>query len=157
MRELLDEGLDVGLGTDVSGGYSYSVLVAVREAGVVSRLRTAVMEPSIDQAEKDRVKLTVEECLYLATRGGAKCLGLENLVGGFAVGMRWDAQLVDLGRQAGSSGYEGGPGGAELWAQETWEEKLAKWVFCGDERNTRAVWVDGRLVHGELGSELAGG
>ena len=159
VRELLDEGLDVGLGTDVSGGYSYSILVAAREAGIVSRLRTAVMDPSLDQAVKDKVKLSVEECLYLATRGGAKCLGLEKKVGGFEVGMHWDAQLVDLGRQVGGGGgddgsEEGALGGVELWAQGRWEEKLAKWVFCGDERNTRAVWVDGRLVCGAMDSEL---
>ncbi|MCJ1234053.1 hypothetical protein MMC14_002011 [Varicellaria rhodocarpa] len=154
VRELLDEGLDVGLGTDVSGGYSYSILAAAREAGVTSRLRTAVMDPSIDQAEKDQVKLTVEECLYLATRGGAKCLGLEKMVGGFEVGMHWDAQLVDLGEQVGSDGYQGGTSAVELWGKETWEGKLAKWVFCGDERNTKAVWVEGRLVHGSLEPEL---
>lgn len=34
-----------------------------------------------------------------------------------------------------------------LWGEETWEEKVAKWVFCGDERNTKAVYVRGVLVH----------
>jgi len=35
----------------------------------------------------------------------------------------------------------------DLWGTETWGEKVAKWVFCGDDRNTRRVFVRGRLVH----------
>lgn len=85
----------------------------------------------------------------MATRGGAKALGLEERVGGFEVGMEWDAQFVDLGAEVGEDGV-GGRGGVALWGGEGWEERMAKWVFCGDERNTRAVWVGGRLVSGGL-------
>ena len=42
VRELLDEGIPIGLGTDVSGGYSSSILVAAREAGMVSRIVAAL-------------------------------------------------------------------------------------------------------------------
>jgi len=35
----------------------------------------------------------------------------------------------------------------DLWGTETWGEKVAKWVFCGDDRNTKRVFVSGRLVH----------
>lgn len=38
MKTLLEDGITVGLGTDVSGGYSPSVLEAVRQACLVSRL-----------------------------------------------------------------------------------------------------------------------
>ena len=150
VRTLLDEGIDVGLGTDVSGGYSTSILVAAREAAMVSRTIAAL---TVEEKEKDRQKLSVEECLYLATRGGAKCLGLEDKVGAFEIGMRWDAQVVQLASADGPDvGLEGGEvvedeGLVELWGSETWDEKVAKWVFCGDDRNTRKVWVDGILVH----------
>ena len=149
VRELLEEGIDVGLGTDISGGWSPSVLVAAREAGGVSRLRTAISKTPLADEAKDKMKLSVEECLYLATRGGANCLGLEKKVGGFEIGMYWDAQYVDLGPVIGEDG-EGGRGGVELWGTEGWEEKMAKWVVGGDERNTRAVWVGGRLVSGGM-------
>ena len=147
VRELLDEGITVGLGTDVSGGWSPSVLHAAREAAGVSRLRTAFCPPELKEAEKERLKLGVEEVLWMATRGGAKALGLESRVGGFEVGMEWDAQLVDLGATV-EENSSGGGGGVGLWGGETWEERIAKWVFCGDERNTKAVWVEGRLVSG---------
>ena len=62
---------------------------------------------------RERVKLTIEEVLYLGTRGGAKVLGLEDRVGGFEVGMQWDAQLVGLGdvdEVGGRLGEDGGWG-----------------------------------------------
>ena len=175
VRVLLDDGIDVGLGTDVSGGYSASILVAAREAAMVSRTLAALTaeEPQSEEkspqgvdagneaaakhstSAKDRKKLSVEECLYLATKGGAKCLGLEQKVGAFEVGMEWDAQLVELDDAAEDGVDEEGEGRAdagaagpvELWGRETWGERVAKWLFCGDDRNTKKVFVRGRLVH----------
>ena len=199
VRELLDDGIEVGLGTDVSGGFSASILVAAREAAMVSRTLAAITaeepepekrnEPSSEEksvretkpkhstSAKDRKKLSVEECLYLATMGGARCLGLEKTVGAFEVGMHFDAQFVELDDAHEDEGGEGegeGEGGAkaeadgkgkveeggcstskdqgpvELWGKETWGEKVAKWLFCGDDRNTKMVFVGGRLVHERL-------
>ena len=182
VRELLDEGIDVGLGTDVSGGYSSSILTAAREAGMISRVLAGLYpddpvpgdgevkgreDGEVDVGgkrvlEKDRRKLTPEECLYLATRGGAKCLGLEGKVGNFKVGMEWDAQLVEVEKvdEYHDDDADGGIGGdvkrntkrndtglVELWGNEGWNDKIAKWVFCGDDRNTKKVYVKGRLVH----------
>ena len=198
MRDLLDQGITVGLGTDVSGGYSASILVVAREAGMVSRTlasltpeephneekeravvnenenenekdepntKDAVTDTKTPTTNQDSKKLSVEECLYLATRGGAACLGLERKVGAFEVGMEFDAQLIELGSAAAAAAVAGsedggegeGEGGSidrdmdsglvELWGKETWNEKVAKWLFCGDDRNTRKVFVRGRLVH----------
>lgn len=165
VRQLLDDGIEVGLGTDISGGYSASILVAAREAAMVSRTLAGltVEEPEVEKEDlpgedgvrathstsaKDRKKLSVEECLYLATMGGAKCLGLEGKVGGFEVGMQWDAQLVELDHAVDrDEGEADDRGPVELWGKETWGEKVAKWLFCGDDRNTKKVFVKGRLVH----------
>jgi guanine deaminase len=38
-------------------------------------------------------------------------------------------------------------GNVDVFGWETWEEKVAKWLFNGDDRNTKKVWVKGRLVH----------
>ncbi|MCJ1300444.1 hypothetical protein MMC08_003241 [Hypocenomyce scalaris] len=149
VRELLDAGIDVGLGTDMSGGYSPSILVAARAAAGVARTLVGL------GLQGEGAGLGVEECLYLATVGGAKCLGLEGRVGVFDVGCEWDAQLVELGEVVGEAGVKegegagnvGGWGPVDLWGTEGWEEKVAKWFYCGDERNTRKVWVRGRLVH----------
>ncbi len=150
VRWLLDGGIDVGLGTDVSGGYSPSILEAARQALLVSR-HVAMGLALSDEEECDRVKLSVEEVLYLATRGGAKVVGLEDRIGGFEVGKDWDAQLISLnnvsdeGEIEEERGDEVGP--VDIFGWESEEDKVAKWVFNGDDRNTTAVWVKGRLVH----------
>ena len=43
-----------------------------------------------------RAKLSTEEVLYLATRGGAAVVGLSDKIGGFEVGKEWDAQMIKL-------------------------------------------------------------
>ncbi|EJT77935.1 guanine deaminase [Gaeumannomyces tritici R3-111a-1] len=145
VRWLLSRGVEVGLGTDMSGGYSPSVLEAARQALLVSR--HVAMTGGGDAA-----KLSVEEVLHLATAGGARCVGLEGRVGAFEVGFDWDAQLVGLGG-VGDDGEdeEGGEaeagGNVDVFGWETWEDRVAKWLFNGDDRNTKMVWVRGRLVH----------
>ncbi|KAI9700656.1 MAG: hypothetical protein M1836_002025 [Candelina mexicana] len=146
VRVLLDADISVGLGTDMSGGWSPSVLEAARQAALVSR--------HVALTEGDEAKLSVEECLYLATKGGAKVLGLEERVGGFEVGMEWDAQMIGLQGDPGEEGkgadsFLEGP--VDVFGWESWEERVAKWVWSGDDRNTLAVWVKGRLVEQKAG------
>ena len=152
VRSLLDAGIEVGLGTDVSGGYSSSILTAAREAGMVSRILAGLEAQQEKEGGGERTKLMPEECLYLATRGGARCLGLDEKVGRFEVGMEWDAQLVEVEmvketEEEKTELVEDDPGLVQLWGREGWGDRIAKWVFCGDDRNTKMVWVKGRLVH----------
>ncbi|WYZ46241.1 hypothetical protein EsH8_IX_000466 [Colletotrichum jinshuiense] len=142
VRWLWDKGIDVGLGTDMSGGYSPSILEAARQAALVSRHIAMALKGE----EKERAKLTVEEVLYLGTRGGAKVVGLSKKIGGFEVGMQWDAQLIDL-PVVDEDGEQGDDGNVDIFGWESWENRVAKWVFNGDDRNTKMVWVKGRLVH----------
>ena len=137
VRMLLDKGVEIGLGTDMSGGYSPSILEAVKQALLVSR--------HLAMEEDDRCKLSIEEVLYLSTRGGAQVVGLEKTIGGFDVGMEWDAQLIGLS-QVGTGG-DIGTRPVDVFGWESWPERIAKWVFNGDDRNTLGVWVKGRLVH----------
>ncbi|PUU72136.1 hypothetical protein B9Z19DRAFT_1173802 [Tuber borchii] len=94
-------------------------------------------------------------------RGG---IGLGGKVGGLEVGMVWDVILVGAdevpvdqdGEEAEKmlngvhhdhDGKQTKIGGkVDFFGWETWEEKLAKWLFSGDDRNIRAVWVGGELV-----------
>ncbi|KAH6685706.1 guanine deaminase [Plectosphaerella plurivora] len=157
VRWMWERGIDVGLGTDMSGGHSPSILEAARLATLVSR---HVAMPLPDGPQRERAKLTADEALFLATRGGARVLGLEDRIGAFEVGMQWDAQLVGLGDvregEDGRDGEDGGwgtgvlggdAGNVDVFGWETWEERIAKWLFNGDDRNTKKVWVKGRLVH----------
>lgn len=157
VRALLDEGHTVGLGTDVSGGFHPSILENARHAIWTSR-HLALQSPLGDKA-----KLSTEEALYLATRGGAAVVGLADKVGGFDVGKEFDAQAIDLGgvREGGENEgvFDAGP--VDVFGWESWLERVEKWVYAGDDRNTTAVWVRGRVVHatkrfeGRVGSGAA--
>lgn len=116
VRWVLNHGVDIGLGTDVSGGYSASILEAVRQALLVSR--------HVAMGGDDEAKLSIEEVLYLGTRGGAKVVGMEDKIGGFEVGMEWDAQLIGLGSV---NNEEIGP--VDIFGWESWEDRVAKWVL----------------------------
>lgn len=143
IREFLDMGLTVGLGTDVSGGPCPSILGECRQAIWVSRHKA--------MKDGDAAKLSTEEALYLATRGGAAVVGLEDKIGGFEVGKEFDAQMIRLGNVE-ESGCEDGAfksqaGPVDVFGWESWQDRVEKWVYSGDDRNTAAVWVRGRLVH----------
>ena len=133
VRKLLDSGVDVSLGTDVSGGYSVSILDSVRQACLVSRQLGYV------KGGDKKWNIGVIEGLWLATVGGAKCVDMAGKLGGFEEGMLWDVQEVSLAEE------DGGP--VDIFGWETWEERVDKWVWNGDDRNVRRVWVGGRLVH----------
>lgn len=140
IRDMLDKSIDVGLGTDMSGGYSPSILEMARQAMLVSR--------HVAMHEGDTAKLSIEEVLYLATRGGAKVVGLEDKVGAFEVGMEFDAQLVALDNVVEDDADMTALGPVDIfpWV-EKWEDRIAKWLYIGDDRNVAAVWVKGCLVH----------
>ncbi|CCK70551.1 guanine deaminase KNAG_0E02920 [Huiozyma naganishii CBS 8797] len=129
VRHLLQEGIPIGLGTDVSGGYSTSILATARHAHLVSR-HVTMKQPEVEP-------LTVAECLYLATLGGATALNMQDELGTFDVGKKFDAQLLDLGAQDS-------PVDLFSWQGISKEDVLSKWFFNGDDRNVKQVWVQGR-------------
>ncbi|TFA99877.1 hypothetical protein CCMA1212_008145 [Trichoderma ghanense] len=149
VKEFLRRGVSVGLGTDSGGGYSASVGDAMRHALVTSYARDALY-PKFGGAEKDGSKadgrggetLGLEEVFYMATRGGAKVVGFEEKVGGFGVGMEFDALVVDLRDEVGGVNVPLDEGDAP-------ERMLEKFVMTGDDRNIVRVYVKGRVVHGE--------
>ena len=130
----------------MSGGFSPSILEQVRQAIWVSRF-VAMQSPAAASPD-NAAKLSTSEALYLATRGGAAVVGLQDKVGGFEVGKEFDAQMIRLGRVPDGDCEEAG-GPVDVFGWESLEEKVEKWVYSGDDRNCVGVWVRGRLVHGK--------
>lgn len=85
VRRYLDEGLLMGLGTDVAGGYSSSVMRAMADAIQVSKLRYSIQDHSL-------LPLKLSEVFYLATKGGGSFFGR---VGSFEEGYEFDAVVID--------------------------------------------------------------
>ncbi|RHZ19746.1 hypothetical protein DYB37_005756, partial [Aphanomyces astaci] len=131
VRQLLNEGVKVGLGTDVSAGYSTSMLDAIRHAVIASKV-TALTSPT-------HQPLTYAEAFHLATVGSAACLGLHDVVGNFVPGKELDMLVVDLGSINSA---------VDTHDHDDCSSRFQKFLFLGDDRNIVHVYVRGRrLVH----------
>ena len=85
IRRYLDEGLRVGIGSDVAGGQTESLFTAMVEALQVSRLYWRIVDDS-------KKPLTVPEVFYMATKGGGEFFGK---VGSFEDGYEFDSLVID--------------------------------------------------------------
>jgi guanine deaminase len=118
-------GVRVGLGTDVGGGTSFSLLHTVADAYKVLQLQGQT--------------LSAAEALYLATLGGARALYLEERLGNFAPGKEADFIALD-------------PAATPLLARRTaraadLEEALFAILMLGDDRAVAATYLMGREAH----------
>ena len=143
VRRYRRQGVTVGLGTDISGGYDPSVHAMVRLAAIVSRNLESGVDASREAAERGGVAdalVTLDRAFYLATVGGAEALGVR--AGRLEAGYAWDVQLVDVHAP-----------GNDLPIFENDEDPaitFQKIMNLSTPANIRAVWVQGRLAHGTL-------
>ena len=84
VRKYLEEGLNVGLATDMSGGTTASILRIITDAIQVSKLYWRLVDDS-------RKPLTFPEAFYLGTMGGGAFFGK---VGSFDAGYEFDALVL---------------------------------------------------------------
>jgi len=115
----------VGLGTDVGGGTSFSILQTLGEA--------------YKTAQANGTRLTALEGFYLATRGGAEALDLADRIGSIAPGYEADLIVLDL-KATPLTEFRMG------YARDL-AEKLFVLMTIGDDRSIRATYVAGRKVH----------
>lgn len=115
----------VGLGTDVGGGTSFSMLQTMSEAYKMAQLRG--------------ISLTATQCYYLATLGSAEALGIADEVGSLKKGCA--ADIIALDPRATPL--------LELRADvaESLEELLFALMICADDRAIAATYVAGERVY----------
>ncbi|HYF60910.1 MAG TPA: guanine deaminase [Burkholderiaceae bacterium] len=118
-------GHRIGLGTDVGGGTSYSMLRTLGEAYKVQQLLGTSMHPAY--------------ALYLATLGGARSLYLDDRIGSLAPGRDADLAVLD-------------PAATPLLARRTGlrDDPLDAFfalAVLGDDRAIEQTWVAGVPVH----------
>ncbi|XP_018318671.1 guanine deaminase [Agrilus planipennis] len=123
VKKLLKAGVNVGLGTDISGGYSTSIMNAMRSAVAVST--------HVSFEREDYDPLNVYDVFYLATMGGAKALALNHKIGNFEIGKEFDAIVGEV---------------QECFHPHTALELLQKFIYTGDDRNVLQVYVCGKRV-----------
>ncbi|XP_041983067.1 guanine deaminase [Aricia agestis] len=133
VRRLLDHGVTVGLGTDVSGGDSASILDAMRRAMDVST--------HLEMLTAGERALDWREVFYLATRGGAEALSMDSN-GSFESSFDFDALVVDVYTDGQVDKFDYPPASGEEYILQL----LQKFIYVGDDRNIVHVYVKGEKV-----------
>ncbi len=119
----LDNGLRVGLATDVAGGSHVSMLRAMMHAIQASKLRWRLKDEGVKP-------LTFDRAFYLATAGGGAFFGK---VGRFDADYEFDAVVLDDENL--------------LHPQKlSVHERLERMVYLADERNVYAKFVAGKRL-----------
>ena len=85
IRRYLDQGLNIGLGSDIAGGHSDSIFRAITDAIQVSNMYFRMVDESVKP-------LVFPEAFYLATKGGGAFFGK---VGSFEEGYEFDVVVLD--------------------------------------------------------------
>ncbi|MEL7538306.1 MAG: guanine deaminase [Pseudomonadota bacterium] len=117
--------IEVGVGTDVGGGTSFSLLKTLAEAYKVLQMK--------------RQTLASRDALYLATLGGARALSMDDKIGNFEPGKEADFIVLDV---AATPLIE-----RRLARVDTLDDELFVQWMLGDDRSVAATYVAGRLAH----------
>lgn len=121
LRAAQKHQVEFGLGTDVGGGDSFSILRSINEAYKIQQLQ--------------RHTLTPEHAFYLATLGGAKALDLHEHIGNFETGK--EADFLVINEQATPLMKR------RLTTQSHWRDRLFSLLMLGDDRCIEQTWVLG--------------
>lgn len=123
VRTFLEEGMHVGIGSDVAGGSTENLFKAMALAIQASKLRWRMQDDSLKP-------LTLEEVFYIATKGGGEFFGN---VGSFEPGFELDAVVLNDTRIVHSQNLDV-------------RERLERMIYLADEREVRAKYVRGREI-----------
>lgn len=127
LREHVEHGVRVALGSDVGAGTGFSLL----KEGLQAYFMQQLLGPK-------GLPLSSAHLLYLATASGASALGLGDQVGDFEVGKQFDAVWI---RPPAGSTLDGG-----LRHAHGPDEALAKAFALGTPADVSSVWVGGQQI-----------
>lgn len=155
VKRLIESGVNVGLGSDISGGNQISILDCMRSALNVSHslnfmkkqhvCGTGWVEQNLEVNSK-YTPLHYKQGIYLATLGGATALNLDNKIGNFAFGKDFDALLIDIDRHPIDSFDLPATLTSKLTDLDKFDQMLQRFVYVGDDRNILEVYVKGKQI-----------
>ncbi len=125
LSKAVKSDINVGLGTDVGGGTSFSILQTLNDAYKVLQLRGEQLSPF--------------KGLYLATLGGAETLDLSDKIGNFNAGNEADFVVLDKGCTPLME--------FRMSKCKSLFEELFVFSILGDDRAIQQTWSAGKLVH----------
>ncbi|CEG45831.1 guanine deaminase [Plasmopara halstedii] len=133
VRKVLEKSVNVGLGTDIAGGYSPSMLRAIQTC--VLSIKALEIQDGTSRAPT--YPFDFKDAFYLATMGGAKALNVDKDTGSFAVGKCFDAIFVDV-----NCGHN-----LVKSKRDTSMDVFQKFIHNADNRNFTKVYVKGKVVY----------
>jgi len=120
----------LGLGTDIGGGTSFSLLQTANEAYKVAQLR--------------QQKLSPFQALFLATLGGARALCLEETLGNFEIGKEADFIVLNL-RATPLMAFRNAPDAPSTLSELA--DQVFSLIIMGDDRTVQATYVMGEIAY----------
>ena len=121
VRTFLDEGLPIGLGSDISGGHDLNMFRMLVYAIQVSKMHY--------QQDKSKAFLTLSEVFWIATKSAGSFFGR---VGSFEPGYEFDALVID---------------DAVLYPSEySLQHRLERFIYVGDDRQIAHRFCRGQEV-----------
>ena len=133
------KGIDIGLGTDISGGFSPSLYDNIRQAVIAARMLEEGVDSALPAAERGlpKSRISANEAFYYATAGGGQSLSLP--IGRLEENYLWDVQVIDVNAPNAKLPI--------FDAEISMEDLLHKILFLSRPENIREVWVQGECVH----------
>lgn len=129
IKKYLEAGILVGLGTDMAGANTLSLLRAITDTVHVSKALWALTERGNDPHAKRNV-LSLSDAFYLATKGGSV---LWDKAGSFEKGYWFDAVVLDDTRIK------------DLIERSTYE-RLERLILMSDDREIVTKFINGKQV-----------
>lgn len=120
----LEMGMRVGIGTDVGGGTSFSMLQTLGEAYKVAQMRGYTLSPL--------------RAFYMLTLGNATVLGLNPFIGNLLPGKEADFIVLDMASTPLMA--------RRMLSATTLMERLFILMMLGDDRAIAATYVHGKLA-----------
>ena len=135
LKEFSEKGVNIGLATDISGGYTPSMYQAIRQAVISSKMLNEGVDPSLPVETRGRKDsgITLNRAFYTATCAGGKALGLP--IGKLEEGYSFDAQIIDLSHNI-----------PMFYPEKKEVDLLHKILLLSESSNIKEVWVQGNQV-----------
>lgn len=124
VRQFIDQGIRVALGSDVSGGHQLSMFRVIQYAIQMSKLKWAF-------TDKQMPYLTLSEAFHAATKVGGSLFGK---VGSFEPGYAFDALVID---DSALSGWD---------KQYSPLQRVERCVYLADDRQIVRRYCQGREI-----------
>lgn len=136
------KGVEIGLGSDISGGFSPSLFDNARQAVISSRMLEDGVNTKLPASERGvpNSRITINEAFFLATAGGGEGLSLP--IGRLAENYAWDVQIIDTKLATAKLPI--------FNDEEDLHDVFQKIMYLVRPENIREVWVQGEKVHSRI-------